>query len=178
MRSRYKVLEQTAPHFITTTVVEWLPVFTSSTYCDVLIESLNFCREHKGLKLYAFVIMDNHIHLLAYSDDLPRLMKEFKSYTAYRLIQCFENSDNQRLLKDLAYFKRRDKSESNHQFWQEGYHPQAVTTDEMMLQKMEYLHFNPVRRGLVDKPEHWRYSSATSYYGGGIPVLEIDRIDE
>lgn len=177
MRSRYKVLEQAAPHFITSTVVEWLPVFTSSTYCDVLIESLKFCRKQKGLKLYAFVIMDTHIHLLAYAGYLPRLMKEFKSYTASRLIQSLQNSGNQRLLKDLAYFKRRGKTECSHQFWQEGYHPQAVTTEEMMLQKMEYLHFNPVRRGLVDRPEYWRYSSAASYYGGGVPVMEIDRID-
>lgn len=78
MRSRYKVLEQAAPHFITSTVVEWLPVFTSAAYCDVLINSLKFCQEQKGLKLYAFVIMDNHIHLLADADNLSRLMKEFK----------------------------------------------------------------------------------------------------
>jgi REP element-mobilizing transposase RayT len=103
MRSRYKVLEQAAPHFITSTVVEWLPVFTSSAHCDLLIESLKFCREQKGLQLYAFVIMDNHIHLLAYADNLPRLMKEFKSYTASRLIHFLESSGNQRLLKDLFF---------------------------------------------------------------------------
>jgi REP element-mobilizing transposase RayT len=116
MRSRYKVLDQTAPHFITSTVVEWLPVFTSSAYCDVLIESLKFCREQKGLKLYAFVIMDTHIHLLAYSENLPRLMKEFKSFTALRLIRTLEKSGNTRLLRDLAYFKRHEKTESSHQF--------------------------------------------------------------
>jgi len=176
MRSRYKVLEHSTPHFITSTVVEWLPVFTSSTYCDLLIESLKFCRGQKGLKLYAFVIMDNHIHMVCYAENLPRLMQEFKSYTASRLIQSIEKSGNKRLLNDLAYFKRHDKSESRHQFWQEGYHPQAVTTEEIMNQKMEYLHFNPVRRGLVDKPEYWRYSSASSFYGG-VPVMDVDRID-
>jgi len=175
MRTRYKVLEQGVPHFITSTVVEWIPVFTSSIYCDVVIQSLKFCREQKGLKLYGFVIMDSHIHLVAFAENLSQVMKEFKSYTATRLIKSLENNGNKRVLNDMAFFKGRDKTSSQHQFWQEGYHPQAVTTEEMLLQKLEYIHNNPVRRGLVERPEYWRYSSAANYFDGN-PVMEIDGI--
>lgn len=86
---------------------------------------------------------------------------EFKSYTAFRVVECLEKQGNRRLLQELVFFKRRGKTECRYQFWQEGYHPQAVTTDEAMLQKMEYIHGNPVRRGLVARPEYWRYSTET-----------------
>ena len=86
MRTRYKIIEQGAPQFMTATVVEWMPVFTSSAYCDIVIQSLQFCREHKGLILYGFVVMDSHIHILAGGTDMPRIMKEFKSFTATQII--------------------------------------------------------------------------------------------
>jgi putative transposase len=78
------------------------------------------------------------------------------------------------LLNQLSYFRLKHKVESEHQIWQEGFHPQAITSDEMMFQKLEYLHNNPVKRGLVASPEHWRYSSAHEWLVGALPVLRCD----
>ncbi len=60
MRSRYAIREANAAYFITSTTVAWLPVFTTAACCDILVQSLMYCRENKGLKIYAGVILDNH----------------------------------------------------------------------------------------------------------------------
>ena len=78
------------------------------------------------------------------------------------------------LVNQLAYFRAVQKRESRHQVWQEGFHPQAIVSDEMMLQKLEYLHNNPVARGWVVAPEDGRYSSAHEWMPGGTPVLRCD----
>ena len=69
------------------------------------------------------------------------------------------------MLQEFEYCKLRHKVDQTHQFWQEGSHPQAIENDEVMWQKIEYIHNNPLRRGYVDDPLHWRYSSARSYAG-------------
>jgi putative transposase len=68
-------------------------------------------------------------------------------------------------LKQLRFLKKRHKADRDFQLWQEGSHPQQILSDEMMLQKLEYIHMNPVKRGFVDEAEHWRYSSARNYLG-------------
>ncbi len=70
MRSRYRVNDSARAHFVTCTVVEWLPVFTTAARCDILIDSLAFCREHKGLRINGWVIMDNHFHAILGAPDL------------------------------------------------------------------------------------------------------------
>ncbi len=77
-------------------------------------------------------------------------------------------------MNQLAYFRAAHKTESDRQFWQEGFHPQAIPSDEIMQQKLEYLHNNPVERGLVASPEHWRYSSAHEWLAVPVPVLRCD----
>jgi len=109
--------------------------------------------------------LENHLHLSAASDDLSRDMRRFKSYTARRIIELLERQQSARLLELLAFIKRAHKQESRYQVWEEGNHPQLIESDAVMRQKLDYIHFNPVKRGYVDRPEHWRYSSARNYLG-------------
>jgi putative transposase len=104
MRTRYRVHEPRAAHFVTSTVVEWLPVFTNSARCDILIESLQFCRENKGLEIYAWVILDNHIHAILAAPDLSRVMADFKRHTAQRVIEQLEKESCTWLLNQLEFF--------------------------------------------------------------------------
>jgi putative transposase len=69
------------------------------------------------------------------------------------------------LLEELRFYCLRHKGDQQFQLWQEGSKPKQIQNDEMMLQKLEYAHNNPVRRGYVDEPQHWRYSSARDYLG-------------
>jgi putative transposase len=76
------------------------------------------------------------------------------------------------ILEQLEWHKAQHKTDRTYQLWQEGSHPQQIQNDAMMEQKLEYIHFNPVRRGYIDDPVHWRYSSARNYAGqhGLLPV--------
>jgi REP element-mobilizing transposase RayT len=174
MRSRYRVNEPHAAHFITSTIVEWLPVFTSAAYCDIIIESFEYCRQHKGLRIHGWVIMDNHIHAVVFAPDLPRVIADLKKYTARRILEQLKADNREWLLKEFAHFRGASKTDSEHQVWQEGFHPQAIVDDAMMLQKLEYMHNNPVTRGMVASVEHWRYSSAHEWLPGALPVLKCD----
>ena len=174
MRSRYKVQEPHAAHFVTSTILEWLPVFTTAASCDILVESLEFCRREKGLRLYGWVIMEHHFHAVVDGPDLSQIMADLKKFTAKRLIEQLPKEGRNWLLTELNYYRQRHKTRSTYQVWQEGFHPQAVFTDAVMQQKLDYLHANPVRRGLVASPEHWRYSSAHEWLGGAPPVLRCD----
>ena len=173
MRSRYRVHETEHAHFITATIVEWLPVFSSAACCDIVVRSLEFCREKKGLKIYGWVILDSHFHAILAALELSAILRDLKSFTAQQILAQVGREGRDWLLNQLAYYRAAHK-QTAHQVWQEGSHPQAIMSDVMMEQKLEYLHNNPVKRGLVASPEHWRYSSAHEWLPGAQPVLRCD----
>ncbi|MGC3988084.1 MAG: transposase [Chthoniobacteraceae bacterium] len=175
MRSRYRILEPHAPHFITATIVEWLPVFTTPGCCDILIRSLKYCREHKALRIHGWVIMENHFHAVLSGPDLAATLESLKRFTAHEIIPQLGSEGRKWLLNQLAHYRAgHKKATREHQVWQEGSHPQAILTDETMRQKLDYLHNNPVKRGWVASQEHWRYSSAHEWLPGAVPVLQCD----
>jgi REP element-mobilizing transposase RayT len=176
MRSRYTIKEPGGPYFLTCTVVQWLPLFTRKPYCDLLLDSLQFCRRHKGLKLQAYVIMDNHLHLVAAGDKLTDLIRDFKSYTAKQIVSRLQQDQKTWVLNQLQYWKQSNKIRSDYQVWQEGFHPQQIVSEAMLRQKIEYLHHNPVRAGLVAQAEDWLYSSARDY-AGGKGIIELDALE-
>ena len=175
MKSRYKFLEKGYPYFITSTVIEWLPVFTKKEYFEIIIKALKFCRANKKLKIYAYVILENHLHLITSGENLAKIIKEFKSFTARKIINTLQENNAKWILSQLSFYKKKFKKNSDHQLWQEGVHPKMIGDEEILRQKMEYLHFNPVKKGYVASPEHWLYSSASNYFGG-CGVMEVDRI--
>jgi len=174
MRSRYRILEPHAAHFITSTIVEWLPVFTAAGCCDILVRSLLHCREHKALEIHAWVILDNHFHAIVSGPELAKTLRDMRRFTSRALLEQIRAEHREWLLNQLAYYCAAHKTASEHQVWQEGVHPQAIAGDEMMLQKIDYIHHNPLQRGLVVAPEHWRYSSAHEWLEGVIPAFKCD----
>jgi len=174
MRSRYRITHDEYAHFITSTIVEWLPVFTTAACCDIVVRSFEYCRRQKGTRIFGWVILDNHFHAIVSAPALSRTIADLKKFTAHAILEQLKAEGREWLLNQLTYFCAAHKTGSHHQVWQEGVHPQLITNDEMMLQKLEYLHNNPVKRGLVASPEHWRYSSAHEWLAGSIPVLRLD----
>ena len=175
MRSRYKFVIENGVYFITSTIVEWIPVFTCKEYFDIIIKSLKFCRESKNLKIYAFVILENHVHLVVSAENISNIIRDLKKYTARKLIDKAIDDDKNWLLNKFEFYKKKHKSNSKYQVWQEGVHPQLIENEDILRQKIEYIHNNPVLRGYVAKPEYWMYSSASNYiFNKG--VLEIDMI--
>jgi len=161
-RSRYKIVDPKLPHFVTCTVLHWIPVFTRPATVEIVLDSLRYLM-NEGLKVYAYVILENHLHLVAQSKQLDVDMARFKSFTAKALIRYLDEHQVQQILEQLAFYKKAHKVDRAYQFWQEGIHPEWIQHEEMMRQKVNYIHENPVKRGYVDLPEHWRYSSARNY---------------
>ena len=97
---------------------------------------------------------------------LPNCRRSFrvsKSYIARQIIDLLERNSADVLLRQLQTHKLEHKVESDYQVWQEGSKPKQIQNDEMLWQKLEYTHNNPVERGYIDDPLHWRYSSARNY---------------
>ncbi|MCI0360718.1 MAG: transposase [Planctomycetaceae bacterium] len=162
-RTRYRFSGKRQPHFLTSTIVGWLPVFTRREAVQILLDSWMYLQQHQRLTLFAYVVLENHVHWIAASDDLSKEVGDFKSYTARRIIDLLESAGAKMLLDLLAYFKLKHKIDQDYQLWQEGSHPEAIESHEMMVQKLGYIHNNPLKRGYVDEPVHWRYSSARNY---------------
>ena len=162
-RSRYKFLEENQVYFLTITVVNWIPIFASPTIAQTVLDSLAFLQDKKRIQLFAYVILENHLHLIASAVDLSKEIANFKSYTARQIIDYLQEKGAKRVLGQLAAGKLDHKWDRPFQLWQEGSHPQMLQGEKTLLQKMEYIHQNPVKRGYVNDPIHWRYSSARNY---------------
>ena len=179
MVKKYRIdNELTTIYFSTCTITEWLYVFTDEKYFQIIIDSLKYCMANKGLYLLGYIIMLNHIHLLTSNADdttLSNIMRDFKHFTSSRIIELLEK-ENKRLY--LYVFKkaaeRRSKKQS-YKVWQEEYHPIAITSEKWFRQKLEYMHYNPVRKGYVEKPEDWKYSSARNWLLDDDSVIMINR---
>ena len=117
--------------------------------------------------------MENHLHLIASSEQLSKEIGDFKSFTARKIIDLLVETNAQHFLRQLAFHKLPHKMDRPYQFWQEGSHPQLIQDENMMRQKIVYIHENPVRRGYVEEPTHWRYSSARDY-AGQAGLLEVN----
>lgn len=163
-RSRYHVLGN-QPHFLTCTVVNWIPLFSKVEVAEIILNSLNFLQSQQRLTLYGYVIMENHLHVIASAASLSKEIGDFKSFTARSIIDLLKKNNANYILNQLEFYKLKHKKKQDHQVWQEGFHPQAILSEEIFRQKLDYIHNNPVRRGYIDEPAHWRYSSYRNYMG-------------
>ena len=171
-RTRFRFGDSEKPHFLTATVVEWLPVFARPEIVDIVVQSIRFAREQRGVRVFAYVIMEHHMHMVAGAENLPELFQRFKSYTARQAIDTLTKMKHP-AAERMRWVKKSHKRETKSQFWQEGHRPRALECKEEMQRAVDYVHMNPVKRGYVDLPEQWRYSSARDY--AGTPgLVEVD----
>ena len=75
------------------------------------------------MTLFSYVILENHLHLVASSDDIAKTMQKFKSYTAYELLKLLEKNNATTLLKQFSFHKKAHGKENTYQLWEEGFHP-------------------------------------------------------
>ena len=157
------------PFFVTLTTVGWTDIFTRKEYCNILIDSFNFCTKNKSLELFAYVIMPSHIHMIVRNQDLrlPDILRDFKSFTAKKILQLIENSDFESrkdwLLHLFSYHAKFRNQNSQYMFWQKTNHAIELNNQYIFNQKLEYIHENPVAAGLVTDAESWMFSSACKY---------------
>jgi len=174
-RTRYKIYEPTHPHFVTCTILHWIPIFTRKESVQIIIDSIKFLQEKDNLKVYAYVILENHLHMVVSSDDLHKTMQSFKQYTAKQILEMLKQSNVTRILEQLMFYKKAHHKEKTYQVWEEGYQAKLIQNEAMMIQKIEYIHQNPLKRGYVDDASYWHYSSARDYEGLK-GLLEVERV--
>lgn len=180
MSTGYKIQEQDGAYYLTFQIVGWVDLFTRKEYRDVVIDSLKFCQKNKGLNLFAYVIMSNHIHLLAQSQngDLSGFIRDFKSYTSKQFLEIIQTGKESRSEWLQVVFEYHGKLQSRQtlQLWTHENHAEHIYSQKFIEQKVHYIHHNPVRSGIVVNPEDYLYSSARNYAGldSVIDVITVD----
>jgi REP element-mobilizing transposase RayT len=168
MSERYKTFKG-GYFFVTMSVMGWIDVFSRADYCDILEENLNFCINNKGLKVYCYCIMTNHVHLIASAEKglLSDLLRDYKSYTAKVIIkEILENPQESRkewLEYMFKFFAKPYNYAGDYHFWQYGNHSIVLDTAEIIEQKVDYIHQNPVRARMVNEAQNYIFSSANPF---------------
>lgn len=169
MSTKYKAPDIDKAYFITITVVGWVDVFTRLSQKMVITDSLKYCQAQKGLSIFAYSLMSNHLHILCRADgkdSLPEIMRDFKKFTSKKIIETVQNSQESRREWMLDYFKKSCEhlaSEQKYKVWQDGYHADDVYSNKWIKEKINYIHQNPVKEKIVTEAENYYFSSARNY---------------
>ena len=183
MSSAYKFANPDGIYFISTATIQWVDVFTRPIYADIVVGSLRYCQTEKGLVIHAWCLMSNHLHLIISrkgKEPLEGIIRDFKKYTSGTILKVIQDEPTESRRNWMLWiFKQAGKNNPNNrnfQFWQQDNHPEELITNKFIDQKLNYIHNNPVLAGLVDEPQHYRYSSARDYAGWkgllDVPLIE------
>ena len=165
--------------FITSSVVEWLPIFGIEPYRRIIVDSLAYVREHKRTELNGYVIMPTHIHAILWPERGMRIgdvLRDFKRFTSRAISRLAEDRGDAEYLAAFVRVRQAGRAleRSTYQVWQDGSHPEAVFTAGFARQKLQYVHNNPVKAGLVKTAVEWPHSSARNYLMGDASILQVD----
>ena len=180
MSRKYKFYNPQGVYFVSFATVNWIDVFTRPQYKNTVVDSLNYCIEEKGLVVYAWVIMSNHVHLViaTVKEPLENILRDLKKHTSKTIIKAIEeNPQESRKGWILWMFQRagqRNINNKHYQFWQQHNQPVELSTRIYGIESaIDYIHENPVKAGFVNKPEDYPYSSAIDF-GGGKGLVNIE----
>ena len=167
MSVKYKFKNPVGLYFVSFATKDWVDVFTRNEYKLLLCENLRYCQDNKGLEIYAWCIMTNHLHLIIGAKDgflLPNIMRDFKKHTSKLFLQTIASNKHESRREWMLNIFKLSKDSFRYQFWQHDNHPIEVWSEEVIIQKLNYLHNNPVAERYVDKAEDYVYSSARDYH--------------
>lgn len=171
MSSKYKINNPDGIYFITFASVGWVDALTRKDYKDIFIDSLLFCQQEKGLVIYSWCIMSNHVHLIVRSKvgDLSETLRDLKSFTSKQILKSItanpKESRREWMLEIFKKYSAKNGNNKTYQFWQQNNQPKELITNFFKDQKCNYIHQNPVEAGIVVNAEDYLYSSARSYAG-------------
>ena len=178
----FRIYNHQQVHFITFAVVDWIDVFTRPVYKQVIVDSLEYCQNKKGLRVHGWCVMTNHIHLVVSAKEgvsLSDIVRDFKKFTARQILDDLQTNNKESRRKWMLWmFKKAGSKNSNnavYQFWRQDNRPMEVYSNEFFTQKMEYIHYNPVKEWFCFRAEEYPYSSAL-WYKEKRGLIEIDEL--
>jgi REP element-mobilizing transposase RayT len=169
MSDKYKITDKDRPYFLTLTVVGWIDVFSRPNHKSVIIDSLKYCQEFKGLEIYGWCLMTNHLHMIAKAvvyQSLSEILRDFKKFTAKAIIKQIQEEPESRSEWMLKYFEEKGKNLNrikNYKFWQDGNQAKEIYSNKFFYEKLNYIHQNPVKDLIVENAEDYLFSSARNY---------------
>ena len=176
MGLRFKIEGSGYLWYVTTTVVDFTQVFVKEEYVLLLINNLKYYRNQHNFRLIAYVIMPEHLHVILWllgKSSISDVMRDFKKYSSVQIKEELHAEENQRLIsifrKNAIGYKGQD-----FKLWMDRFDRVGVYTPQVLKQKIDYIHFNPVRRNLVEDILDWKYSSARNYYLNDHSVIKVD----
>jgi putative transposase len=140
-------------YYLTLTAQRWYYLFDRHNRWQILADSMRYCQQNKGLELNGYVFMLNHIHLIVTSPDVAGFLRDFKRFTSKKLKENLETTEP----SVLSLFV---DAEGSYRLWRDTNAPKKIENPAFYLQKLNYVHENPVRKGYVARAEHWVWSSA------------------
>ncbi len=164
-------------YYITINIYKQLNLFIRPSFIMPIYDSLNFYRYKQAYKILGYVIMPDHIHLLIWpcgKATIADIMRDFKTFTAKRIIKQAEVEKRQDLLTTFQKAGLQTKR-SNNKVWQDSYWDKLVFTEKILRQKLNYIHRNPIRAGFVDDVAVYPYSSYQNYEFDTNTLIEIDK---
>ena len=172
MSRNYKFHNPNGLYFVSFAVVNWLDVFTRNEYKDIVLESLLFCQQEKGMEIIAWCIMTNHVHLIFRSvkgQHPSLLLGDLKRSTSKSIVKAIKGNPRESrkefLLNQFKMSGSKASNVKNYQFWRHDNKPIELWSNAVITEKINYIHNNPVDAGLVYKAQDYVYSSAVDYAG-------------
>jgi REP element-mobilizing transposase RayT len=171
MSDKYKIRDHGKAYFLTLTITGWVDVFTRKNQKLLIMKSLKYCQTEKGLVVFGYCLMSNHLHLIARADNkftLSDILRDFKKFTSKALIQEIMEETESRRYWMLEYFRKEGeklKGIRNYKVWQDGNHAEVIDSNKFFDEKLDYIHNNPVKELIVERPEDYVFSSARNYAG-------------
>ncbi|MBL7772127.1 MAG: transposase [Chitinophagaceae bacterium] len=181
MSRKYKFHDKGGLYFVSFAVINWIDIFIREEYCLIIVDSLNYCRIQLGLEIYGWCIMPSHVHLMirAKNNNPEIILGRMKEFTSKQIVKAIANNKKESRREWLLWMMKRAGMKSsnvkNYQFWQHNNKPIELWSNEVIDQKLNYIHRNPVVAGFVLEDWHWKYSSARSY-AEKESLLEIDYV--
>ena len=165
MSRKYKFHNPEGVYFISFATQGWVDVFTRNEYKNILVENLKFCQENKGLEIFAWCVMTNHLHLIIRAKEgyrLQEILRDYKKFTSKAILRAIqENAQESRKEWLLNQFETTE----GYRFWRGDNKPIELWSNKVIDQKIDYIHMNPVEEGIVFRAEDYLYSSAADYAG-------------
>ena len=174
MTKRYRI--EGSIFYITSNAYNRIKIFTSSSFIIPIIDSLNYYRYQYACKLLGYVIMLDHIHLLIWRQDaqiVADFMRDFKRFTSGRITRQAKLEGKTDWLEKFEEAGNETRR-ADYKVWQDSFWEQTIYTKTFVEQKLNYIHMNPVRAGIVVEPSKYPYSSYRNYYLDDHQLIEID----
>ena len=176
MSDKYKITDNEKAYFVTMIIVGWIDVFTRKEQKLLIIDSLKYCQQNKGLVIFAFCLMPSHLHIICKADDgfppagragnLSNILRDLKTFTSKKIVRQIQDEPESRREWILEYFSNACKHlerEQKYKVWQDGNQAKEIFSNKFLYEKLNYIHQNPVQDLIVENPEDYLFSSARNY---------------